>query len=46
MKGKPKRSEARIRECLEYLKQAAQNPKFDNNYSLDVEDILASFSSS
>jgi len=46
MKGKPKRSEARIRECLEYLKQASQNPKFDNNYSLDIEDILASFSSS
>jgi hypothetical protein len=26
MKDRPKRSEALIRECLEYLKQAAQNP--------------------
>ncbi len=40
MKGKPKRSEARIRECLEYMRQAAQNPKFDNDYLLDEEDIL------
>jgi hypothetical protein len=39
MKGKPKRSEARIRECLEYLRQPAQNPKFDNDYLLE-EDIL------
>jgi hypothetical protein len=42
MKGKPKKSEARIRESLEFLKQAAQNPKFDNDFSLDVEDILTS----
>lgn len=45
MKGKPKKSEARIRESLEYLRQAAQNPKFDNDYSLDVEDLSTTLSS-
>ena len=36
----------KIRECLEYLRQAAQNPTFNNDYSLDFEDILTSLSTS
>jgi hypothetical protein len=27
-----------IRECLEYLKQAATNPNFDNDYELNFRD--------
>ncbi len=27
-----------IRECLEFLKQAATNPNFDNDYELDFRD--------
>ena len=36
----------KIRECLEYLKQAAQNSNFNNDYKVGFEDIVTSLSSS